>query len=155
MEPPFGERPHDAPPPTAPPRFTDDDLEHLRLLAIFHYVVAGLAATVSLFPAVYLVLGLLMATGHIAPEDEGSRIFGWLMSSCASFFTIVGLGFATLIALAGRSLSERTRYTYCLVVAAGLCLFVPFGTLLGVFTLLVLMRSSVRARFGMAPARSS
>ena len=52
-----------------------------------------------------------------------------------------------MIALAGRSLARHRRYTFCLVVAAILCLFVPFGTLLGVFTIIVLVRSTVRARF--------
>jgi hypothetical protein len=137
------------------PAFLDDDLEHLRLLAVFHYAMAALAALVALFPAAYLVLGLLMASGHIAPEDEGSRILGWMMSSCASFFTVVGLASAALIALAGRSLSERTRYTYCLVVAAVLCLFVPFGTVIGVLSIVVLVRPSVRARFAIPAARSS
>jgi hypothetical protein len=144
-----------APAPGAPAGNAFDDLEQLRLLSIFHYVVAGLAALVSLFPAIYLVLGLLMATGHVSPEDEGSRIFGWLMSSCASFFTVVGLVFAVLIALAGRSLAEQARYTYCLLIAAGLCVFVPFGTMLGVFTIIVLVRPSVQARFGVSAARSS
>ena len=36
---------------------------------------------------------------------------------------------------------------YCLVVAAIECLFIPFGTVLGVFTIVVLNRSSVRSLF--------
>ena len=131
--------------------FLGDDLEHLRLLSVFHYVVAGLMGLVSLLPSIHLALGLLMATGHLAPEDEGSRVIGWLMASCASFFMILGLAFAGLVALAGRSLAQRRRYNLCLVVAAMLCLFVPFGTVLGVFTIIVLVRSSVKALFDGAP----
>jgi hypothetical protein len=136
----------DSPPPS-PARFADDDLAQIRLLSVFHYVVAGLMALVALFPTLYLVLGLLMATGRLGAEDEGSEVLGGLMASCGSFFMIVGFGFALLVVLAGRSLAEQRRYTYCLVVAAILCLFAPFGTLLGVFTLIVLVRPSVRARF--------
>jgi hypothetical protein len=42
------------------------DKEHLQLLAIFHYVVAGLAAILSFFPLLYSVLGgfLLYAAHH-------------------------------------------------------------------------------------------
>jgi hypothetical protein len=36
------------------------DEEHLRLLSIFHYVVAGLAALFALFPIFHLILGLFM-----------------------------------------------------------------------------------------------
>jgi fumarate reductase subunit D len=132
---------------TPPARFADDDVEQLRLLSVFHYVVAGIMALVALFPTLYLVLGVLMAFGRLAPEDDGSRIVGWLMATCGSFFMIAGLSFAATIAVAGRSLAQHRRYTFCLVVAALLCLFVPFGTLLGIFTIIVLVRSSVRARF--------
>ncbi len=132
---------------TPPARFADDDHEQLRLLSVFHYAVAGILALVALFPTLYLVLGVLMAFGRLAPEDDGSRVAGWVMASCGSFFMIAGLCFAVTIALAGRSLAQHRRYTFCLVVAAILCLFVPFGTLLGVFTIIVLVRSSVRARF--------
>jgi hypothetical protein len=134
--------------PSSPGGFAGDDLEHLRLLSVFHYVVAGLFALVSLLPGIHMVLGLLMATGHLAPEDDGSQVIGWLMAGCASFFMVIGLCFAALIALAGRSLALRRRYTFSLVIAAVLCLFVPFGTVLGVFTILVLVRPSVRALFG-------
>jgi hypothetical protein len=37
---------------------------------------------------------------------------------------------------------------YCLVVAGIECIFMPFGTVLGVFTIIVLMRPSVRNLFG-------
>ena len=37
---------------------------------------------------------------------------------------------------------------YCLVVAAVECIFMPFGTVLGVFTIIVLMRPGVKERFG-------
>jgi hypothetical protein len=135
------------PPPSAPQRFADDDAAQLRLLSVFHYVVAGLMALVALFPTLYLVLGLLMASGRLAPGDDESEVVGWFIASCGSFFAIAGFGFAMLVVLAGRSLAEHRRYTYCLVVAAILCLFAPFGTLLGVFTIIVLVRPSVRALF--------
>ncbi len=47
----------------------NQDLDHLRLLAIFHYVVAGLAALVACFPLIHLVMGLvfIFAPGKDAP----------------------------------------------------------------------------------------
>jgi hypothetical protein len=135
--------------PRAPPaRFADDDLEHLRLLSVFHYVVAGMMALASLVPGVQLTVGLLLATGRIGAADDGSEAFGWLMASCASFLVILGLSIATLVAIAGRGLARHRSYTYCLVVAGFLCLAIPFGTLLGVFTIIVLVKPTVRALFG-------
>ena len=135
------------PRPAPPASFADDDLEQLRLLSVFHYVVAGITALFSLLPGFQLVFGLLMASGRFAPEDEGSRIFGCLMAGCASFLLFTGVGLAAAIGLAGQSIAQRRRYTYILVVAGVLCVFVPLGTILGVLTFVVLVRPSVRARF--------
>ena len=135
------------PRPAPPASFADDDLEQLRLLSVFHYVVAGITALVSLLPGFQLLFGLLMASGHLAAEDEGSRVFGFLMAGCASFLLFTGMGLAAAIALAGHSIARRRRYTYTLVVAGVLCVFVPLGTILGVLTFVVLVRPSVRALF--------
>jgi hypothetical protein len=37
----------------------DRDTEQLNLLAIFHYVVAGLAALFSFFPLIYTTVGVI------------------------------------------------------------------------------------------------
>ena len=55
---------------------------------------------------------------------------------------------AFLIFLGGRSLRRRDRYMFCLVVAGISCMLMPFGTALGVFTILVLLRPSVKQIFG-------
>ena len=57
------------------------------------------------------------------------------------------------MAIAGRFLATRKHYMFCLVMAAIECLFTPFGTVLGVFTIVVLMRDSVKQSF--ATSRSS
>lgn len=69
-------------------------------------------------------------------------------------FTVVGavgiLGGWTLafvVALAGRYLARQTHYTFCMVVAGLACLCVPPGTVLGVFTIMVLIRPSVKELF--------
>jgi hypothetical protein len=36
---------------------------------------------------------------------------------------------------------------FCLVMAGIQCIFMPFGTVLGVFTIIVLMRNSVKEAF--------
>jgi hypothetical protein len=51
------------------------------------------------------------------------------------------------MAVAGRMLQRRRGYTYCVVMAAIACAFTPIGAVLGVFTLIVLLRPSVKALF--------
>ena len=131
----------------------DQDREHLRLLATFHYVVAAIVGLFSLLPAVHLLIGLGMVSGSLATRrpEPVAAILGWFLVLFAGCFILMGLAFAVCLAVAGQSLAERKRYLFCIVVAAMSCLFAPFGTLLGVFTLVVLSRPSVKALFGQLP----
>src|SRR5690606_16298443 len=103
---------------------TKQDEEHLRLLAIFHNVVAGLGLVFSLFPVIHLVMGILMVTGTF---DSGSSTegppaaFGWLFIGMAAAFIVTGLAVSTCVFLAGRYLRRRERYTFCLIVAGVMC----------------------------------
>ena len=139
----------ETPLPTIPSR-TEQDLQQLQLLSIFHYVVAGLTAAFSLFPAMYVAMGTVFLT---LPESawEGSEppppFVGWLISGIGGCFLLAIVGLAILTGLAGRNIARRRRYTFCLVVAAINCLVMPFGTALGVFTIIVLSRPSVKALF--------
>mgnify|MGYP000166472252 CR=1 FL=1 len=64
---------------------------------------------------------------------------GWILAVC--------------ILLAGRFLARRTHYLYCLIMAGVECLFMPLGTVLGVFTIIVLDRDSVRQTFAATAAQ--
>ncbi|HRC88011.1 MAG TPA: hypothetical protein PK413_20685 [Thermoanaerobaculia bacterium] len=132
--------------------------DFLRLLSVFHYVVAAMAALASLFPLIHLGFGVAMLSGVFTDShgDGPPRFVGWLLVAFASFLILAGLSLASCLALAGRSLARRRRYTFCLVIAAISCMFPPFGTVLGVFTLIVLLREGVRLQFepasGSAPS---
>src|SRR5207248_9529081 len=54
---------------------------------------------------------------------------------------------AICILIAGRCLSRRKGDSFALVMACIECLFVPFGTILGAFTIVALSRESVRELF--------
>lgn len=76
---------------------------------------------------------------------------GWFFVIFAATWIVCGLTFAICLFLAGRYLDQRRRYLFCLVMAGLACMFMPFGTVLGVFTILVLVRPSVKELFGEAP----
>lgn len=128
---------------------------HLDLLSTFHFIVGGLAAFFSLFPLIHLTMGILMMTGAFPAQDaEETRVLGvvgGVMILFASLFILAGIAFAICLIAAGRFLRQRRRHTFCVVVAAISCLFVPFGTVLGVLTLIVLMRDETKRMFGEAP----
>ena len=75
------------------------------------------------------------------------RATGNFKSAVLLGVTILGAVFAFVLALAGRSLSRRKHYWFAFVVACIECIFVPFGTILGVFTIIVLSRQSVKTLF--------
>ena len=124
------------------------DSEHLKLLSIFHYVVAGLTALFACIPFIHFFMGLALATGAFPDTDPEAQPVGIFIMVFAGLFILAGWALAVLIAYAGRSLQTRRRYTYCLVMAGVECIFMPFGTVLGVFTIIVLMRDSVKELFG-------
>ncbi len=137
----------------------NQDREHLQLLAIFHYVVAGLAGLFSFFPLLHTTIGAIFIFaarhGTAKPgEDLPPEFLGWIFAVLGSLLFLIGIAMAICILIAGRSLALRKRYTFVLVMACIECLFIPFGTILGVFTIVVLSRESVRGLFSKAPLQA-
>jgi hypothetical protein len=130
----------------------NQDAEHLRLLAIFHYIVAGLAAVFAFFPLIYTTVGaiFIFVARHGTPkpgEELPPEFLGWIFVGVGAFFFLIGIAMAICILIAGRCLSGRKGYSFALVMACIECLFVPFGTILGVFTIITLSRGSVKTLF--------
>jgi hypothetical protein len=127
----------------------NQDKEHLTLLSIFHYIVAGIAGLFSLFPIIHLIAGLVMicAANTYTGNGPSPALIGWLFVIFAIVFISLGWTMAILILTTGRFLAQRKHYQFCLVMACIECLFMPFGTILGVFTILVLVRSPVKPLF--------
>jgi hypothetical protein len=123
------------------------DAEHLRLLAIFHFVAAGLG-----------LAGLLFLAGHYAimqsflndpdmfkdskatpPPKEFFAIFRIFYLVAGTWFLLNGVGNL----LSAIYLRQRRNRVFSMVVAGFNCLWMPLGTILGVFTFVVLGRTSV------------
>jgi len=122
----------------------NQDEQYLRLLSVFHYVVGGLVALFACIPLIHLTIGIAILVGAI---DDAPALAGLIMVIMAMFFIIVGWTLGVFIIIAGRCLAKRKHYMFCLVIAAISCIFMPFGTVLGVFTIIVLMRPSVKELF--------
>jgi hypothetical protein len=151
-------------PPIPPPNQADE--EHLNLLSVFHFVGAGLA-----------FFGLLFLFGHYqmmhtvftntklwaTPIPNGTpvppmpppppmpmspkeffAIFQWFYLVFGAWFVMSGV----LNFMSGFYLRARKNRLFSLVVAGVNCLHVPLGTVLGVFTIIVLGRESVRRIYG-------
>jgi hypothetical protein len=130
------------------------DEDQLRLLSIFHDIVGGLSGFFALIPIAYLVFGLIFL---YSPEKLANRgvpppaFVGWIFVIVGALCTLVGLVVAAMIVTAGRFLSKRKNHQFCLIIAGLQCAIFPFGTVLGVFTIVVLMRESVKQLFILKP----
>ena len=128
-----------------------DDQQYLQLLSIFHYVVAGMIGLFACLPIFHFTIGIALFIGGVTQRQESEALpmafMGLLFAVIAGSIILFGWVLAVCIALAGRSLATKKRYMFCLVMAGIECAFTPFGTILGVFTIVVLVRPSVKELF--------
>ncbi len=129
-----------------------DDRQHLQLLAIFHYVIGGLSLLGGCFPFVHLGIGIVFLTGAFdnSETEPVPDFVGVIFIAAAAILIVAMWTWGAAMIYVGRCLTRRRRRTYCMVIAALQCLMIPVGTVLGVFTLVVLMRPSVQAMFDTA-----
>ena len=130
-----------------------DDLEHLRLLAIFHYIIGGVAALFALFPLIHVGIGLwmLFSPEALNEQQQGGppvEMIGYLFAGLGLLFVLIGETMAGLIIYSGRQIRKRKKYLVTFVVSCVMCMLIPFGIILGVFTIIVLSRDSVKRIYG-------
>lgn len=127
----------------------------LRTLAIGHYVVAGTTALFACMALIYIAMGFFFVAfgpSMTSSNDQAPPAFvGWIFVAIGAVFFVLGLGYSACVYFAGRNIAQRRRYTFCQVIAGVNCLNMPLGTVLGIFTFVVMMRPGIRERFDAAP----
>jgi hypothetical protein len=130
------------------------DEEHLRLLSVFYFVDAGMSAFFSLIGLFYVGMGVVFfraiprgEAGQGAPPPE----LAWLFGVIGLVFLAVFMTFALLKLATGLQMRKRRSRVFCMVVAGLTCLGFPYGTVLGIFTFVVLVRPSVVKLFDQSP----
>lgn len=135
-------------------KMVNQDEEHLKMLSIFHYVWGGLAACGVCFGGLYAIIGggiMAFAPQAQGPNGPPAAVGGiFLLVGC--FIILLAGTMSVLTILAGRNLARRKGYTFCFVIACISCLSIPLGTALGVFTIIVLQRPSVKQMFDVVPS---
>jgi outer membrane lipoprotein-sorting protein len=145
-------------PSTLPPEVTIQnqqrrDREQLKLLSIFHFVFGGLALVGIGFLFVhYFIMHTVFSNPDlwkvkgetIAPPKAFLNAFIW-------FYLFMGVLLLTglvLNVLSGLFLLQKRHRVFSMIIGGLNCLQIPFGTALGVFTMIVLSRDSVRELYG-------
>jgi len=132
--------------------------EQLNLLAIFHYVVGGLHALFGSFGLFYVAFGLFIVLGgfsnmpHSNAESAPPAFFGVIPVVFGVVFVLIGWSLALLTIISGRRIARRKSRKFSIVVGAINCAIFPFGTALGVFTLILLVSAAGEREYEGFPA---
>ncbi len=109
-------------------------------------------AVFACLPLIHLGVGAAVLMGMEMTDDSGQPApmwFGWLFFIIGLAGFLVGQAISVSVILSGRFLKQRKHYWFSFVLACIACTFMPFGTVLGVLTIIVLSRDSVKALYGM------
>lgn len=132
------------------------DANDLRLLAIAHFVLAGLTAASAAFFVPCAVIGwqTLQDAKHAPPnlapatfEPAEQAMWGAAIFCIGASVAALCLVHGAVLYYIGRCLVRRRRRTLCLVFSALHVLNFPIGAILSAFTFLVLRRPAVREAF--------
>ncbi len=128
------------------------DLEQLNLLSIFHLILGILTSLASCVFLIHVTIGIAALNGKLdakgsAPPPE----FGWMFLIMGSLAFLGCLSIGILSIIASKKLKAHKSRIFCLVVAGIECLNTPLGTVLGIFTIILLMKEPVIQLFECQP----
>jgi hypothetical protein len=129
----------------------EKDRQHLRVLSIFWYILAGLYALGGTAAGLYIPFGVLIAAGNVPTRGgaSGPGVGYFLLGLGIGCLLFYG-AYAYLTYLTGRSLVEYRRRKFIFGMAIALCVLGGLlGAVLGVFTIVVLSRESVKEQFAL------
>lgn len=153
-------------PPAVPPSLSPEilqnqqarDVEHVKLLAVFHFVFAGLALLGMGFLGLhYFMMHAIFSNPEMWRGQRGGPPPQVFLDAFVWFYVFGGavllLGLI-LNVMSGIFLLRRKHRLFSLIIAGLNCLQIPFGTALGVFTFIVLCRDSVRELYSASTTAS-
>lgn len=144
------------------PASNDSDQQHLMLLRVLHYVFAGMQCLYGLVMLLQLFIfnSMYSTMTSSAIEDLNTGPHPLDIAPHSPPFAAISMLIIVILALTvamiicnlmtAHSLAVRRNYMFCLVVSGINCIVFPIGTALGVFTMVVLMRPSVKELFHQA-----
>jgi ABC-type phosphate transport system permease subunit len=132
----------------------EKDLDHLKLLGIFHYIWGGLSLLGGLFIGAYfVVIGFVVKnsppSSTLSEDSASPGLVGGILIGVGVviFLVFVIYGVLTLMA-GGKYRKHQGGYWFCFILAIVTLIIggIP-GIVLGIFSLIVLSRDSVKALF--------
>jgi hypothetical protein len=123
------------------------DQEHLRLLALFHCISGAITMAFSLMYGLWALFMFVV----IPPQARGNindaftqQFMPLMMFGMFGIFCAFGIAYGIVEIVCGRFISKRRARIFTIIASVPRLIFMPYGTILTVFTLLVVDRPSVR-----------
>ncbi|MFK7776700.1 MAG: hypothetical protein QM501_01095 [Gimesia sp.] len=123
----------------------DQDKKHLKRLSQIQILYGILNLFVSYY--YYQVIFSLVDGYRKELEKTNPEVQVGLFIGFGFILFLIGIAILFCIILAGQSLAQYENYTLCMSVAIAECLIFPIGTLIGVYTIIILRRDSVKKIF--------
>jgi cytochrome bd-type quinol oxidase subunit 2 len=130
-----------------PAAIRSKDEADLNLLSTLHYVWTGFLGCMSLGLVGYFI-AIAAFVAKSARHARDAETVAAMMTVFAVVFTLMFIPMIILHLYAAAGMKKRTRYWLAFVMACLACTSVPLGTALGIWTIMVLQRPSVKALFG-------
>jgi len=127
------------------------DNEHINLLSLFHLISGIMTLVYSVFMALYFGLisfAFIFGDAFDAAENPLNSNFPIAFRTLFISIMIICLIFAIALGIAkifsSKFLKQRKNRTFSIVISCIECFSFPYGTLLGVLSIIVLNRGNVK-----------
>lgn len=124
-------------------------MRNLSTVSILHYVYGGLICLMAIMIGfiMYAAGGLINSDMMQHEMDAPPEVVGHLMQSIGTGVSFAILVFGVFVILSGYWITVARNRTGSMVIAALCCLSIPFGTALGIFTLVTLSDDEVKKHY--------
>lgn len=101
---------------------------------------------------------MFFAPTAFGPSGSGAQaaappaFFGLIFVVFGGVFVIAGWTLGIFTILSGGNIARRKKRMFSVVIGCINCAFIPFGTVLGVFDIVLLTRDDVRVLYGEPPS---
>jgi len=123
--------------------------QYVNVIGILHMVYGGLQFVGALFAVLIVLMGAGLAVLGVTSGEEEMIVFGAIYAVVGVVVTVIVVAMALAYVIVGQGIRRQRSWARIggFVAGAMAMLNMPLGTLLGVFTFIVLLDSDVAADF--------
>ena len=129
------------------------DEEQLRLLTFFHYVSGTITIMFSSMFIFHLIFfGYMTSNPEFFNNEDVENVkeamqFMQFFVAVFGAFVVLGIAYGICEIMSGVFIKRRKHRVFSMIIAIPRIIFIPYGTILSVFTLILLDRGSIKSLY--------